>query len=509
MKKILLASIVLLSYEAVIAQTPEDALRYSWLQSSGTARSQALGNANGAIGGEVSTIFSNPANIGFYKTGDFVISGGINLMNNSNTYYGETNKSNASSGFLGTTGFVLGKVNYGNSAVKSSAFGIAVNRTADFNNNIMYKTTQANGGSLVRTSMANMFIEDANKSGLNNLNPYGSGVAYDTYWIDTLSNGSFYSSAKALAEASGLEVKQELITSGGISEIALAGAMNLNEKVYIGGTIGMPILQYRATRKYTEQDPTDNATNQFDVAYFDDDLITRGMGINIKAGVVVKATENFRLGFAAHSPTFYSLTDNYTAAAGTSLENYVTDDGGNAYDASTNELVYDYSLNTPYKLTGSFSYFFGNVNNVASQKGFISGDVEYVNYMASHFRNASDANSDNRAYFRQLNGAIDDAYKGALNARLGAELKFNTFMARLGGAYYGNPYRDVAGETGQVVQASTGVGYRNRGFFIDLGYVHSFGKDVSFPYRLESAAFNPATIKSSNSRILLTLGFKI
>lgn len=504
MKKILFAAIILLSYEGVIAQTPEDALRYSWLQGSGTARSQALSNANGAIGGEVSTIFSNPANIGFYKTGDLVITGGANIRSNSTTYYGETNKTKNSSGFLGTTGLVLGKANYGGGSVKGSAFGVAVNRTADFNNNIMYKTTSANGGALVRTSMADMFIQDANGNSSNNLNPYGSGLAFDAYWIDTLSGGTnYFSTASNLAHASGLEVRQEIITSGGVTEVAFAGAVNINDKVYIGGTIGMPILEYRANRKYTEQDPTTSNTNQFDVAYFDDNLVTRGMGINIKAGVVVKATENFRLGLAAHTPTFYSLNDNYYAAVG------FNDDATDNNVESQDDLVYDYALHTPFKLIGSFSYFLGNLNNVETQKGFISGDIEYVNHAGSNFRNVSDDNSDNRDYFRELNTAIDGAYKSTVNARLGAELKFNTIMARFGGAYYGNPYKDLAGEKGNMVQASTGLGYRNRGFFVDLGYTLTFGKDVSFPYRLQNTPFNPATISNNNSRILLTLGFKI
>jgi hypothetical protein len=46
-------------------------------------------------------------------------------------------------------------------------------------------------------------------------------------------------------------------------------------------------------------------------------------------------------------------------------------------------------------------------------------------------------------------------------------------MVRLGGAYYGNPYVD---ESSDVVKVSGGVGYRNRGFFMDLTYVYSMAK---------------------------------
>ena len=502
MKKILFAAIILLSYEGLIAQTPEDALRYSWLQGSGTARSQAIANANGAIGGEISTIFSNPGNIGFYKTGDFVITGGLNLNNNTATYFNQSTKENNTSGFLGTTGFVLGKQFYGKGSVKSSAFGIAINRTADFNNSITYRTKASEGGTLVRTSMADYFIDDLVANGNNG--DINSQLALDVEWVKSNDAGDLSSSAVDLAIASGIEQQQTIKTNGGITELGVSGALNLNDKIYIGGTIGMPILRYGSTKRYAEQDPDiDNGTNGFDAAWLDEDLVTKGAGINIKAGIVFKATDNFRVGFAAHSPTFYTLEDSYWSRVGTNLDDELRGDF-----EKDQETAYNYTLQTPYKLLGSFSLLFGNVNDVSSQKGFLSGDVEYVNYMTSAFRNGDgDPSYDN--YYKNLNIAIDDAYKGAVNARLGAELKFNTFMFRLGGAYYGNPYKDLAGEEGQIIQATSGLGYRNKGFFIDLGYVHSIGKDVVFPYRLTSAPFSPATIKNSNSRILLTLGFKI
>jgi len=111
MKKYFLAATLIGVVGAAIAQTPEDALRYSWLQNSGTARSQSIGNANGAIGGEISTIFSNPANIGFYKSGDFVISAGANMFNNKATYLGQSSTDNKSSGFFGYYRFCIRKTN--------------------------------------------------------------------------------------------------------------------------------------------------------------------------------------------------------------------------------------------------------------------------------------------------------------------------------------------------------------------------------------------------------------
>jgi len=350
--------------------------------------------------------------------------------------------------------------------------------------------------------MADYFIQDATDN--NGLNPYGSELAVNAGWVKD-DNGALSSPAIDLIESgSGLEQKQTIVTNGGITEMAFAGAANFNDKVFLGGSIGLPILRYGATRQYTEQDPTTNA-NGFDAAWFDDDLITKGVGINVKAGVVIKATDNIRVGFAAHTPTFYSLSDSYFATAGANL-----DQGSNGdKEVSSKELVYDYNLQTPYKLMGSFAVLFGNVHDVSTQRGFLSGDVEYINYASSKFRTTSDNGGDD-GYFSNLNSAVGNAYKGAVNARLGAEVKFNPIAVRLGGAYYGNPYNNIAGEDGNITQVTGGLGFRNKGFFIDLGYVHSLGKDVIFPYRLNNQSLmNNANIKSTNSRVLLTLGFKI
>src|SRR6266487_2894623 len=71
------------------AQEPADALRYSFITQSGSARNQAIGGAGASLGGEFSTLFMNPAGLGFYKTNEFVFSGAYNLQKFKSTYKGE------------------------------------------------------------------------------------------------------------------------------------------------------------------------------------------------------------------------------------------------------------------------------------------------------------------------------------------------------------------------------------------------------------------------------------
>jgi len=506
MKKLIIAAIVLTSAGTAVAQTPEDALRYSWQTASGTARVQALGGASGSIGGEISTLFSNPANLGFYRTGDLVISGGLNMLSNKATYYDGTETEKKSAGFLGTTGVVFGSQSRGSRAIKSSSFGIGINRTADFNNRISFY------GINNKSAMGDMFAENANAFGSAEADEYAADLAYQTFWINKDANGKYSSPAGSIARSTGLYQEGTLKTNGGITEIAIGGGLNLNDNVYLGGSVGLPTLRYGATRTFGEFDQSDNTTNQFEYGYFEDDLVTKGMGVNVKLGAVFTPSQNFRIGIAAHTPTWYSLTDHYDALAEAGSENNPDNGGGDGVKQyrPEEESVFDYSLQTPYKLIGSLTYLFGDVNNVTSQKGLITADVEYVNHMASRFKAYDDNGIADKSYFRELNDRLGDTYKGAVNARLGAELKFNTVMARVGGAYYGNPYKNLAGEKGNIYQGTAGVGYRNHGFFIDLGYIYTAKDDVYYPYRLEDkSAFSPATIKTNGSRVVLTLGFKI
>src|SRR6185503_11241821 len=104
MKKIVFIAACIVSSQYLLAQEPADALRYSWYTSNGTARQQAIGGAGGSLGGDISAVFLNPAGLGFYKTGDFVLTPAYNLLNNKGTYFSRTEKDKKNALSFGTSG---------------------------------------------------------------------------------------------------------------------------------------------------------------------------------------------------------------------------------------------------------------------------------------------------------------------------------------------------------------------------------------------------------------------
>jgi long-subunit fatty acid transport protein len=503
------------SSQGLFAQEPADALRYSWYTSSGTARQQAVGGAMASLGGDISATFVNPAGLAFYKTGDFVLTPGYNFLNNKATYYGRTEKDTKNGFSFGTSGVVIGGgTNNKKNGIRSAALSLAINQTANFSNNLLYR------GANNQNSYSQKFLDEIknnNDKDANNVAqgyPFGTSLAFNTYWIDTIAGGTSgnYQFQTRAPVATGLLQENNVVNSGGITELALAGAANFNDKLLVGGTFGLPFLHYKKEATFTEADATSNVNNKFDFASISENLTTDGVGFNIKAGIIYKPVEYIRLGFAIHSPTFYSLTDKYNASVTTNTEGYkgmLTQSSGVLTNGQDGQ--FKYTLVTPYHLIASASYVLREIEDVRKQKGFLTADIEFVNYKASSFK--TDPQGDNsqstKDYLKSLNNAIKNAYKPALNFKVGGELKFTTIMARLGAAYYGNPYQNLNGAKGNRFQLSGGLGYRNKGMFIDIAYIYTMGKDVHFPYRLQTAAFSGASIKATGGNAILTVGFKI
>jgi hypothetical protein len=514
MKRYLLL-ITLFFSTAAYAQVPEDALRYSNYPQNGTARNLAIGGAMGSLGGDINATFVNPAGLGFYKTGEVVLSPGY-FFNNNKADFRNTLSSMKKNAFgLGTTGIVSGWAPRYKSK-SSNAVSFAFTQTASFNNSIKYN------GLNNYSSFSEQFAEEFAKSGYSidkvlNVNsplPYSSAVALYTYLIDTVKVGNQLQVKGApefiLDAGQAIRQQMEKVTTGGIYEIAFGYAHNYEDKWFFGGTLSLPIINYGSNTTFRENDTSSNTNNHFNNFVYTDNFSTKGVGLAGKLGVIYRPKEYIRLGLAIHTPMFTSLTDKREVTLKTALENPI----GN-FEVSSKTFTNNadgeskYMQSSAWKVTGSASYVFREVENVKRQKGFITADVEYVNHRGSRFSSDNEQpTAEEKAYYKQLNQVIKQEYKGAFNFRAGGELKFNIIMARLGFAYYGNPYNNNVGYKANRMLLSGGLGYRHKGMFIDVTYVYAFNKDADVPYRLSDRANTYASLKQQRGNIMATLGFK-
>ncbi|HLY69141.1 MAG TPA: hypothetical protein VKR53_05400 [Puia sp.] len=506
--------VLILIYQYSFAQLPEDALRLSSVTPNGTARQQAIGGAMGSLGGEISSMFVNPAGLAMFRTNEVVLSPGFHFSNNEAAFRGTNTTGNFSSNFnLGTSGVVYSSTDEEGS---NSVIGIAINQSSTFKNNLRYQ------GQNDYSSFSEQFAEEFSNSGLginDAINSgslsYGTRMALYTYLIDTATiNG--VQQVISLPEKAGLLNQQNNIYSrGSITEIGFSYSKSFNNKWYVGGMIGIPIVFYTRTQTFTETDATGNTNNDFASMVYNETYSSNGVGANLKAGVIYKPAPNLRFGLAVHSPTGFFLTDKISSSMTTNTENYAHEvsissaqlDAGSGFAA--NQIKYDF--NSPWKFLISGSYLFGGeMQDVSKQKGFITADIEWVTNRTMKFTSDVDENGNSTVpdgYFDAVNSAIKSIYKNTFNFRVGGEMKFTTLTGRLGFAYSTNPYKQP-GITSNQMYISGGAGYRNKGMFIDLTYIEGIARDVNYPYRLADKANTFATIKQFNGTILVTLGFK-
>lgn len=515
MKKFLLSCSSLMCFLAATSQLPEDVLKYSYFPQHGSARNLAIGGAMGSLGGDINALYVNPAGLGLYKTRELILTPGFMFNNNKADFRGTNTKSNKSGFDIGTSGLVIG-FNTPNSKWTSQAFSIGINQTANFNNYVSYK------GLNDISSYAEQFAEQFSQSGLNidqalanRYFAYGTAPSLYTYLIDTFSNGQGGVNVKALPEfllEKGLALEQQktIETKGGIYEIALGYASNMDDRLYLGGSIGIPIVSYERFTRYRESDPSGDPNNNFDSFELNDYLTTKGFGVNGKLGLIFKPADYIRLGLAVHTPTFYTLTDRQTTDLTANTENYSgTNKVSSTLFTGGDQGKSLYTATSAWKAIVSGSYVFREVNDTRKQRAFITADIEFVGYPGSSFKpDGENITSDDVQYYDDMKTVIKDYYKSAINYRLGGELKFNTFMFRLGGAYYSNPYNKKQNLNAHLAQASGGIGYRNHGMFIDLTYVHNLNKDANFPYRISDKQNTYAVQQNTRGNVVMTLGFK-
>ncbi len=507
MKKIVLLICSLFSLE-VFAQNPDDALRTSWFTFGGTARNIATGGVMGSLGGDISAANMNPAGLGLFKTNEFVLTPGFNLNNNKFSFRGSDTSSKKNNFNLGATGYIWGMANK-NSKWKSSAFSISINQMANYNNRTQFSGFN-NFSSFTEQYLEELVRDRADTLAALSNYIFGSSLAFRTFLVDTTrdSNGLFNGYQSLVPISTGVHQQYDAITRGGMHEVALGFAGNMEDKLYVGGSVNIPFLSYQRELTYSETDATNNPNNDFQRFEFKESTRSFGIGLGVKLGAIYKPQEHWRLGLAIHTPQVIAMKDQIRAWLTANTENYAgtrseSSDALNGGQAGERQ----YNIITPWRAIASASYVFREIKDTRKQRAFISADIEYVNYRGARFFTTESEDATAKDYYRMVNEEIKDYYKGNFNFRLGGELKFNTWMFRLGGAFYGSPYSDKELKANRIM-ATGGLGYRNKGIFIDLAYAHTMNRDAVFPYRLNDRPNTFAEQTGSRGNAILTIGFK-
>lgn len=473
----------------------EDAFRYSQAKTSGSARMQALGGGYSALGGDATNAYTNPAGLGFYNRSELSITPIFNSLKTSSNYIGSTTQSSTSNANIGQLGLILSSGGTGTRKKRSSlaiTYSKQVNLLSDF----------SYAGQNKKSSMMDYFAEKATRRGVDsgtldgefNTNTGSAATStamyYQAFMIDPVSgSGAPYTKIET-----SLPVNQtgRNSSTGAVSQWNIGYGANFDDKTYFGISVGFVRMNYEYLGNHDEQFPAGKVFNGFQ---FNDDLSTRGGGINLSAGAIIKLTESISLGANVTSPTWITLNEIYNSSITVDQKpNTFTTD---YKTVTTDENVFSYALTTPLRASGGATFFLPGKN------GFITADAEYVGY-----RNMGVKDPEDNSWGADQKRVIQSYYKDAVNLKAGAEYRIDNIRLRAGVKYMPDPYKQKVDNLDRSQMLfSGGVGYRSSKFFVDVAGVYNKFTSAYTPYELTNTAnYASANLSSNQTSFVISVG---
>lgn len=559
MKKIItLATLGLLAAAVPMsAQTVYDAAKITNKDLNGTARFVGMGGAMGALGGDISTIGTNPAGIGIYRSNDAMVSFGLSAYGTESNYMGYKMNSDKTRASFDNVGFVLSSKIGNATALRYVNFGFNYHKAKSFYKNM---SMSGNLGDYTQTDyMAAQAGGIRDWSGDIYTDPevgWLSALGYDSYLITDLiahdGQGSVPSGYVPYI-VNGTQVKNldgNLVyrtpeeyggmfwggngnfrseERGGIDQYDFNISFNINDRVYLGMTIGAYAIDYS---KYTFYDEDYGNGQGYNLQSWNK---IHGSGFDVKFGAIVRPFEYspLRVGLAIHTPTYYNLDYKTNARLESDVLNDldITNESGigsgvigqynvDTYDIMKGDMVRQFRLQTPWTYNVSLGYTIGTALALGAE-------YEYQDYSSMKFK-------DQEGYSEtfEYENSTTPMMKGVSTIRLGAEYKvIPQFALRAGynytsaifnnDAYKDLPYNSIQTDTDfantkALSNYTLGIGYRGSMFYADLAYKFSSYKEDFHPFinaymdgdQLVIGSPEATKVKNTRSQVLLTLGLR-
>ena len=544
--RVIILACALLAGASAAAQTVYDATVIAQKDLNGTARFVGMGGAMSALGGDISVMGTNPAGIGIYRSNDVMTTFGYSLSSTEIDNRGTTLSADKARWNFDNIGAVISTkignvtplryVNFGFNYHKAKSFyrnrraagdlggytqldviaAQADGLTPDYwgssnifnNNDIGWLSALGWEGYLISPTLTDQ------KTDYRAQDEYGNPLYFDANGELTTSptgadgrpNSPAYDNYDFYGNIAGQHPYLREFRSyerGGVDQYDLNVSFNVNDRVYLGLTVGLYDVDYSKYSLYNEDSEGEGGGGYMLESYND----ISGSGVDVKFGVIVRPFEYspLRVGLAVHTPVFYNLTYSTSAI----LTSDYTDQVIDTYNYVDGDIWYDFNLRTPWVINASLGYTVGS--SLA-----LGAEYEYADYSNMDFTYAEGGAMD------FLNDEAGYCLKGVHTLRLGAELKpVSAFSLRAGynfttSAYKGDAYKALAlnslttdTDFANLKSAHTvtlGLGYHTGSFYADLAYKLDTYKSDFYPFMSEG--IQPMKETDTRSKVLLTLGYR-
>ncbi len=425
----------------------------------GTARFNAMSGAFGALGGDVSSIYINPAGGAVFINS--VFSGSISKNENDiiSNYYDNKTLNN-------------------NSRFRASQFGAVF-----VHNNTDYKSSWNKFAIGLNYAITNDFTNNFSAKGNNNF------ATFVNHPYDNRNPITDYENARLQSLTNDIK--------GYSSAYTFSFSAEYEEYISVGASINLKHIDF-VQNTYISEKNNDNDGNTL-FADYSQYLSELSNGVSLGIGIISKPYQNLRLGLAYQSPTWYydiseesNITDNDGFEGTTVIDaNDINDRYTN--NSNNNQLTsLKYKINTPSKLTGSAAYIF-------NQNGLIS-----IDYTLSDYTELSLEGSD----FSGENTNIQSILNNKVNTiKIGTEWRLKQWSFRGGYSYKENPYsRDISKKDIRGFSLGMGVNMNNTKF--DISYENST-QTGNYDFYGEYNQIAPVKLDTDQSKITATLSFTL
>ena len=519
MKKVYIAALALTAWLPSMAQETYENMKIAVEDLNGTARYVGMGGALEALGADISTVSTNPAGVGLMRRSMVGLSFGLVSQQDGKDFSpgSTTNMSFDQAGFV-WTGFD------NDDSWLNFSFNFRKSRNFDFILSAADRLNEASQNKLTYAKAKNHLLYKEYGDGLPDfVSSYASCNQLDDIYsrnlnFDTDEGRWYYYNSE--------NYSLNRAHTGYIGEYDLNFSGAVNNRVFLGLTVGIHDVHYKHYGEYTESviDADEQGLYTFPLTVQDDRSIS-GTGFDVKAGVIFRPMEEsgFRIGAYFHTPTWYSLTTrNFTA---------VTD---GKMTATGNE-AYDYKLYTPWRFGLSLGHTVGNMLALGATYEYTDYGAMDNRYVTGSYLDWYGDYHDDSASDDVMNRHTEETLKGVSTLKLGAELKPVPELAVRLGYNYVSPMYDKDGfkdgslsSDGSYYSSATdytnwdathritcGLGYQIGNVNLAVAYQYQTTKGDFYPFMNyvdndfaeDDNVCNAVNVNNKRHQVLFTLGY--
>lgn len=482
MKKIFAIAALALCVVPVTAQETYENAKLVENDLNGTARYVGMGGALEALGADISTISTNPAGIGLFRKSSASVSfGGVSQQDAQD--FGGGNKTNMS---FDQIGFVY-STRSSSTGFLNFAFNFHKSKNFDYILSASDRLVNASQNKLSYAKAKNRLLFKGNGAGPNYDSPYASCNQLDDLYArnilyDEDTHTWYYD------ESDGYTMDRAHKGYIGVYDFNLSG--NIDNRYYLGVTIGLHDVHYKHYGEYVEHYPQFHDMMQ---VVADDREIT-GMGADVKFGFIFRPVETspFRIGLSLTTPTWYDLTTwNYTT---------ITESTSPEYADISEE--YEYKVYTPWKFGLSLGHTIGNYLALGASYEYADyGNTDTRVKTGEHYNWWYDDYYDDSESDDEMNRHTSATLKGVSTLKLGAEFKAAPEVAvRFGYNYVSPMYQKDGFKDGTL--ASNGSYYSSATDYTNWEATHrltcglgiqmdKLNLGVAYQYSVQNGYFEP------------------